>query len=92
MLVDAGALGDLVEPVPTAAAQGELGGEQGEAVLGGGGGQLLRGGALAGELVEQLDADPALGLREAVEQRRVLPTARVAGIRIEAGPGVLAQQ
>jgi hypothetical protein len=89
--VDAGALGDVVERVLAPAAQRQLGGEQGEPVLGGGAAQLLEGGALATQILEQLDAGAALRLGEPVEQPGGLPPAQL-GVRFGAGRGAAAQQ
>jgi hypothetical protein len=92
VLVDAGALCDLVERVLAPAAQRQLGGEQGEPVLGGGGAQLLQRGALAAEILEQPDAGAALGRGEPVEQPGGLPPAELVGVRFAAGRGRAAQQ
>ncbi|MDB5113923.1 MAG: hypothetical protein JWL78_993 [Chloroflexi bacterium] len=89
--VDAGALGDVVERVLAPSAQRQLGGEKGEAVLGGGAAQLLEGGALAAQILEQLDAGAALRLGEPVEQPGGLPPAQL-GVRFGAGRGAAAQQ
>lgn len=89
--VDAGALGDVVERVLAPAAQRQLGGEQGEPVLGGGAAQLLEGGALAAQILEQLDPGAALRLGEAVEQPGGLPPVR-RRVWFGAGRGAAAQQ
>jgi hypothetical protein len=91
VLVDARALGDVVERVLAPAAQRQLGGEQGEPVLGGGAAQLLEGGALAAQILEQLDAGAALRLGEPVEQPGGLPPARL-GVWFGAGRGPFDQQ
>jgi hypothetical protein len=83
--VDAGALGDVVERVLAPAAQRQLGGEQGEPVLGGGAAQLLEGGALAAQVLEQLDAGAAFRLGEPVEQPGGLPPPQL-GVGFWAGP------
>jgi hypothetical protein len=91
VLVDAGALGDVLEGVLAPAAQRQLGGEQGEPVLGGGATQLLEGGALAAQILEQLDPGAALRLGEPVEQPGGLPPAQ-RGVWLGAGRGPAAQQ
>jgi hypothetical protein len=89
--VDAGALSDVVERVLAPAAQRQLGGEQGEAILGGGAAQLLEGGALAAQILEQLDARAPLRVGEPVEEPGGLPPARL-GVGLGAGRGPAAQQ
>ena len=83
-LVDAAAPGDLGERVRATSPEGQLGGKQGEPALGDGSADLVAGGPLRDEVVEQLDPRAPLGLGEPLEESGRLPV----GMR----DGVAAQQ